>query len=138
MLSSNLTGPGDDPLWAQLACLVAAVSYAFAATFAKTFKGIPPLVSATGQLMGSSLIMLPLALASAGTWSAFAYLICFLLLSDEGATNASLVTLIVPATAILFGFLVLGERLTSRQFAGLGLLLVGLIVLDGRVLRKKT
>ena len=59
------------------------------------------------------------------------------MLADAGATNASLVTFIVPASAILLGFLLLGERLNVYQFAGLGLLLTGLLVLDGRILPKK-
>ncbi|WP_346892108.1 DMT family transporter [uncultured Roseibium sp.] len=157
MVASSITGLSDDPLWAQLACLGGAFSYALAATFARRFRSIPPLVSATGQLSGSTLIMLPVALLAAGNWSplqtsafvwlnvlalgigatALAYLIYFRLLADAGATNASLVTFIVPASAILFGFLLLGERLTTYQFAGLGLLLTGLLVLDGRILPKR-
>ncbi len=157
MVSPSVTGLGDDPLWAQLVCLGGAFSYALAATFARRFRNIPPLISATGQLSGSTLIMLPVALLTAGNWSPFqtsaivwlnvlalgigatalAYLIYFRLLADAGATNASLVTFIVPASAILFGFLLLGERLNAYQFAGLGLLLTGLLVLDGRILPKR-
>jgi drug/metabolite transporter (DMT)-like permease len=157
MVSPSVTGVGEDPLWAQLACLGAAVSYALAATYARTFKDIPPIVSATGQLTGSTLIMLPMAVWAAGSWSALdtsghvwlnvlalgigatalAYLIYFRLLADAGATNASLVTFLVPASALLFGALLLGERLTMPQLAGFGLLLVGLVLLDGRVLPKR-
>lgn len=157
MVSPSVTGVGEDPLWAQLACLGAAVSYALAATYARTFKNVPPIVSATGQLTGSTLIMLPMAVWSAGSWSALetsghvwlnvlalgigatalAYLIYFRLLADAGATNASLVTFLVPASAILFGALLLGERLTIPQLAGFGLLLVGLVLLDGRMLPKR-
>ncbi|WP_289036250.1 DMT family transporter [uncultured Roseibium sp.] len=156
MLLPNLTGAGHDPLWAQLACLGAALSYGLAATYARRFKDLPPVISATGQLTGSSLIMLPIAVLSSGSWTmtsvsfevwanvlalglvatAAAYLIYFRLLADAGATNASLVTLIVPATAILFGVIILGESLTGFQIGGLGLLLLGLLVLDGRILRR--
>jgi len=156
MLLPNLTGAGHDPLWAQLACLGAALSYGLAAAYARRFKDLPPVISATGQLTGSSLIMLPIAVLSSGTWTvtgvsfevwanvlalglvatAAAYLIYFRLLADAGATNASLVTLIVPATAILFGVIILGESLTGFQIGGLGLLLLGLLVLDGRILRR--
>ncbi|WP_153771942.1 DMT family transporter [Labrenzia sp. CE80] len=156
MLLPNLTGAGHDPLWAQLACLGAALSYGLAAAYARRFKDLPPVISATGQLTGSSLIMLPIAVLSSGSWTmtsvsfevwanvlalglvatAAAYLIYFRLLADAGATNASLVTLIVPATAILFGVIILGESLTGFQIGGLGLLLLGLLVLDGRILRR--
>jgi drug/metabolite transporter (DMT)-like permease len=153
MLSGSLSGLVTDPLWAQLSCLGAACSYAFAATFAKRFRMLPPLVSATGQLSGSTAIMLPVAFLASGTWSfsdpsltawlnvlalgvfatAMAYLIYFRLLAEAGATNASLVTLLVPASALFFGWLLLGENLSPIQLAGFAVLLCGLIVLDGRL-----
>ncbi|WP_299483203.1 DMT family transporter [uncultured Roseibium sp.] len=157
MLSSSLSGLANDPLWAQMCCLGAAVSYAFAATYARRFKDVRPQVAATGQLLGSSLIMLPIAIYTGTSWSfsetsmtawmnvaalgivatALAYLIYFQLLGEAGATNASLVTLIVPASALLFGWLILGENLSALQLGGFGILLIGLVVLDGRVLRRK-
>ncbi|WP_417686994.1 DMT family transporter [Roseibium sp.] len=155
MLAPSL-GSAETPLWAQIACLGAAISYGFAAAFARRFKGIPAIVSAAGQLTGSSLIMLPLAAISLANWeplatsaiawgnvialgllaTAAAYLIYFRLLSEAGATNASLVTLIVPASAILFGTMLLGESLQPPQIAGFALLLLGLLILDGRVIKR--
>lgn len=155
MLSSSLSGLATDPVWAQLCCLGAAISYACAATFARRFRDVPAQVAATGQLMGSSLIMLPVALYAGANWSplapsltvwanvialgilatALAYLIYFRLLSEAGATNASLVTLIVPASALFFGWLILGENLSPLQLGGFAILLVGLVVLDGRILK---
>lgn len=158
MLSSSLSGVANDPVWAQLSCLGAAVSYACAATYARRFKAVQPQVAATGQLLGSSLIMLPIAIYFGSGWSfsetsmtawanvfalgvfatALAYLIFFQLLSEAGATNASLVTLIVPASALLFGWLILGENLSMLQLGGFAVLLLGLVVLDGRLFRRKT
>lgn len=153
-----LAGLAGEPAWAQLLCLGAALSYAFAAAFARRFRGIPVMVAATGQLTGSSLLLLPLALWQASTvpggWSpamagpaawasvvalgtactAFAYLIYFRLLSEGGATNASLVTLLIPVSATLMSAWLLGEALSALQLAGMGVLLVGLVLLDGRVL----
>lgn len=157
MLSSSLSGLAEDPVWAQLCCLGAAVSYACAATFARRFRELPPQVAATGQLIGSSALMLPVALFSAGSWSfadpgptawlnvlalgvlatAFAYLIYFQLLAEAGATNASLVTLLVPASALFFGWMILGENLSALQLGGFAILLLGLVVLDGRLLRRR-
>lgn len=156
MLSGSLSGLASDPVWAQLCCLGAAVSYACAATFARRFRDVPAQVAATGQLMGSSLIMLPVALYAGANWSplapgltvwanvvalgilatALAYLIYFRLLSEAGATNASLVTLIVPASALFFGWLILGENLGQLQLGGFAILLAGLVVLDGRILQR--
>ncbi|MAA98149.1 MAG: EamA family transporter [Stappia sp.] len=157
-----LQGVAGAPPWAQLLCLGGALSYAFAASFAKRFRGMPVLVSAAGQLTGSSIIMAPLAFAQAfgligggsfrfevagpGVWmavvalgvvcTALAYLIYFRLLVEAGATNASLVTLLVPVSACLIGAVALGETLGLPQLIGMGLLLLGLVVLDGRVLRR--
>ncbi len=156
MLWSSLSGLASDPLWAQLCCLGAAISYACAATFARRFKSLPPQVSATGQLIGSSTLMLPVALLTAGDWSiadpgltawfnvlalgvlatALAYLIYFQILAEAGATNASLVTLLVPASALFFGWLILGENLGVTQLGGFAVLLAGLVVLDGRILKR--
>jgi len=156
MLSSSLSGVASDPVWAQLSCLGAAVSYACAATYARRFKKVQPQVAAAGQLLGSSLIMLPIAIAAGTGWSlsetsmtawlnvaalgviatALAYLIYFQLLGEAGATNASLVTLLVPASALFFGWLILGENLSALQLGGFAVLLVGLVVLDGRIFRR--
>lgn len=107
-------------------------------------------------MTGSSLITLPLVLiffdldgmfsASAGAWAAifvlaviataFAYIIYFQVLASAGATNTSLVTLIVPATAILLGAIFLGERLESFEMIGMGVIVLGLLTIDGRLARK--
>lgn len=153
-----LASLSGEPAWAQALCLGAALSYAFAASFARRFRGVPVMVAATGQLTGSSLLLLPLALWQAvsvpGGWTpamagpaawasvvalgtactALAYLIYFRLLSEAGATNASLVTLLIPVSAVLISASLLGEALSLLQVAGMGVLLFGLVLLDGRII----
>lgn len=156
-----MIGPGlfsglGGPIWAKLCLIGAAISYGLGFIFARRFKDIPAPVVATGQLTGSSLITLPLVLiffdldgmfsASAGAWAAifvlaviataFAYIIYFQVLASAGATNTSLVTLIVPATAILLGAIFLGERLESFEMIGMGVIVLGLLTIDGRLARK--
>ncbi|OCW58653.1 ABC transporter permease [Hoeflea olei] len=146
-------GIADSPLWAKLAVVGAAISYGFAASFGKRFKGVSPRVTATGQLTASSLIMLPLALAVDQPWTlpvppvdviaailalalvstAFAYVLYFRILSQAGATSASLVTLLVPPSAILLGILFLGETLSFTEAMGLVLIALGLMSLDNRL-----
>jgi drug/metabolite transporter (DMT)-like permease len=75
-----------------------------------------------------------LALALLST--AFAYILYFRLIASAGAINASLVTLIVPVSAILLGALFLGERLEPFEFAGMALIGLGLVTIDGRLLRR--
>lgn len=142
---------------AQLACIMAALSYALAGIYGRRFKrwGISPVQVSTGQLAASTLILLPLVLAfeppwlaappSATAWGAvvalallsttFAYVLYFKLIDAAGATNALLVTLLVPITAILLGALVLGEVLAPRHFLGMALIGAGLAAIDGRLLR---
>lgn len=150
-------GIADSPLWAKLAVVGAAISYGFAASFGKRFKGLSPRVTATGQLTASTLIMLPLALIVDQPWAlpvppldviaailalalvstAFAYVVFFRILSVAGATSASLVTLLVPPAAILLGILFLGETLSLTEALGLGLIALGLLSLDNRLAIKR-
>ena len=151
-LLSNL---GSSAL-AQLACVAAALSYALAAVWARRFRkqGLSPISVTTGQLTAGALIMLPLMLLVDQPWthpmppieawgsiialalvcSAFGYVLYFRLIDSSGATNALLVTLLVPPVAILLGALFLGEVLAVQDFLGLGLIALGLAAIDGRAL----
>ena len=141
----------------SLALIGTAVSYGFAFLFSRRFGSLPPQVVATGQLTAATIIMVPVVLlwhgttdlfaASAEAWgavaglallaTAFAYILYFSLVRSAGATNTSLVTLIVPASAILLGAVFLGERLETFELAGMGLIALGLLMIDGRMLRRR-
>ncbi len=141
---------------AQIAVIGAAVSYAFAGIFGKRFGGIPPLVTATGQITATTVLIIPLALVtdrfwalpvpSGTTWlallglallsTAVAYVIYFHLLATAGATNLLLVTFLIPVSALLLGTTILGERLAPRHWAGMALIGLGLAAIDGRVLQR--
>ena len=142
---------------AQLACIAAALSYALAAVWARRFRrmGVAPMSVTTGQLTAGALMMLPLALLVDQPWSqpfppltawgaivalallctAFGYVLYFRLIETAGATNALLVTLLVPPFAILFGTLFLDEVLAPQDFIGLALIALGLAAIDGRLLK---
>ena len=137
-----------------LGCLGAALSYGFANVFGRRFKrlGIAPTVGAFGQLAATAIMVAPAALVfdrpwllpppSAVVWAAMiglvllstalAYVIFFRLLASAGTTNISLVTLLIPVSAILLGTLVLGERLSALQCAGMAMIGLGLVAIDGR------
>jgi drug/metabolite transporter (DMT)-like permease len=66
--------------------------------------------------------------------TAFGYVLYFRLIDRAGATNALLVTLLVPPVAILLGGLFLGETLAPQDFGGLALIALGLAAIDGRLL----
>ena len=142
---------------AELACVAAALSYALAAVWARRFRrlGISPLSVTTGQLTAGALMMLPLSMfidrpfdhamppitalaaitALALFCTALGYVLYFRLIDRAGATNALLVTLLVPPVAILLGGLFLGETLAPQDFAGLALIALGLAAIDGRLLK---
>ncbi|WP_064705612.1 DMT family transporter [Rhizobium bangladeshense] len=155
LIGPGLSASGQAPLWALLLPVLAAISYGFAAIYGKRFKDVPAPVTAAGQLTASSLITLPLSLLADRPWTlslppldivfavlalalvstAFAYILYFRIMAAAGATNASLVTLLVPPSAILLGVLFLGERLALGEFAGMALIGFGLVILDGRAYR---
>ncbi|MDH6232447.1 drug/metabolite transporter (DMT)-like permease [Mesorhizobium soli] len=154
MIGPSLLDAMGGPLWAKLALIGAAISYAFALMVARRFRALPPPVVATGQLTASTIIMIPVVLllhgpsglfsASLPVWAAvlalalmstaFAYILFFNLVAKAGATNASLVTLIVPASATLLGIAFLGERVDALEMLGMALIGFGLLTIDGRLL----
>ena len=138
----------------QLAVVGATFSYACAAIYGRRFKGINPLIVATGMLCGSTIMMTPLALVIEQPWNlspgittlmalfglaavstSLAYIIYFQVLATAGPTNLLLVTFLIPVSAILLGVVVLAERLAWNAFAGMGLIFIGLIAIDGRLLK---
>jgi drug/metabolite transporter (DMT)-like permease len=149
-----LHGLGSDVL-AQFAILAAACSYGFAGIFGRRFKrmGIAPLATATGQVTASSVLLVPLALfidrpwalamPSATVWAAIiglavvstalAYALFFRILAGAGAVNLSLVTFLIPVSAILMGVVVLGETLHATDLVGMALIGCGLVAIDGRL-----
>jgi drug/metabolite transporter (DMT)-like permease len=152
---SLLANLGSSAL-AQLACVTASLSYALAAVWARRFRtmGVSPLSVTTGQLTAGAAMMLPIALIVDKPWThafppltawgaiialallctAFGYVLYFRLIETSGATNALLVTLLVPPVAILLGGLFLGEHLAPQDFGGLALIAFGLAAIDGRLL----
>jgi drug/metabolite transporter (DMT)-like permease len=138
-----------------LLCLAGAFSYGLSALVARrVLSNSPPLGTATFQLLASTAMMIPVAgfverpwqlpMPGAPTWlaviglaalsTAFAYIVFFQILRRSGATNVMLVTLLIPVTAILLGYVVLGEQISPREI--LGALVIGsaLLLIDGRVL----
>ncbi len=157
MIGPDLSRSADGPVWPKIALIGASVSYAVALMVAKRLSSVPSPVVATAQLSFSTLVMVPLVLlvngaaglfaASQHVWAAvfglalistaFAYLLYFSIVRSAGATNASLVTLIVPVSAILLGVAVLGERLQAFELVGMAVIGVGLVVFDGRLFRRR-
>jgi len=72
-----------------------------------------------------------IGVATLGT--SLAYIVFFQILNRSGATNVMLVTLLIPVTAILLGFLVLGEPISRHEILGALIIASALLMIDGRV-----
>ena len=139
---------------AQLAVLGAAASYAFAGIYGRRFRGVPPLVTAAGQVTATAVMILPVMLATDRPWAmatpsvvtcvalcclallstALAYVLYFRILAVAGATNLLLVTFLIPVSALLLGTVILREKLDPRHFVGMAFIALGLAAIDGRPL----
>jgi drug/metabolite transporter (DMT)-like permease len=138
----------------QIAILGAAVSYACAGIFGRQFRAVPPVVTATGQVTAGAVMVLPLALVFDQPWAqpfpglpawaavvaaavfctALGYALYFRILATAGATNLLLVTLLMPIGAVWLGVALLGEHIHPGEVVGMGLIALGLLAIDGRVL----
>ena len=139
---------------AQLAVIGAALSYAFAGVWGKRMlSGYAPIMNATGMLVGSTILMIPIVLLTDGmpsmslsfdVWAslialsifstALAYLLYFKILTRAGSANLMLVTLLIPPFAIALGVFFLGEELGLEAWLGFGIIAFGLAITDGRLL----
>ena len=155
MIGPELFHADGNSVLAELACVAASLCYALAGVWARRFRrmGVSPISVTTGQLTAGAVMMFPIALlvdpplianwppveawaaiiALAVVCTALGYILYFRLIDHAGATNALLVTLLVPPTAIILGALFLNEVLDPRDFAGLALIAVGLAAIDGRL-----
>lgn len=149
-----LSGIGG-PVLGQLAVIGASISYAISSVYSRRFKGwgMPPLIVVTGQVSMATLILLPITLIIDKPWeqpfiplvaigailglaifsTVIAFILFFRLIASAGATNATLVTFLIPISAVLLGVTFLGETLSELQLLGMTLIGLGILVMDGRI-----
>lgn len=126
--------------------LFAAFLYGVATQYSKrAFEGVPPLTISTGTLISASLILLPTMIThspskmpSGTSWicavllgigcTGVAYVLFFRLLRNLGPSKAMTVAYLIPAFAILWGYVVLGESITGTMLTG------GCVILFGTTL----
>ncbi len=145
----------DGALLGQCASLTAALCYAFAGVFGRRLRGLSPMVASAGMLTGSTILMVPISMIveqpqtgpfpgivpvaavtlMALLCTAFAFMLYFRILALAGATNLLLVTLLVPVGAMVLGSTFLDETITMNALIGIGMIGLGLLAVDGRVIR---
>jgi len=149
-----LSGLGGASVLGQLACLAATISYGFGGVYGRRFSGQSLSAIVTLQMTAATLLAIPLAAIFEQPWNApmpsltvwvalggiallstvLAYLIYFHILAKAGATNISLVTFLVPVSAVFLGVVFLGEAVSGRALAGMAVIGLGLAAIDGRPL----
>jgi len=157
---SILVGPdviaGASTIWGELAVVGASCAYGFGGVYSRRFKDLPPLVAATGQISGGTVILLPLSLVvdhpwnlampGTGVWAsllgiamintALAYFVYYRMLASAGVTYISLVTFLIPVLAVLLGSIFLGESVPAQALAGMAVIALGLATIDGRLFKR--
>ena len=141
-----------DDSYGKFLILLATVSYSFAGIWAKLkLSDVPPLISATGMLTFSTVILTPIAaiyfnddlinlnfpiifysIMFAVLCSVIAYFLYFKILEKTGAGNLLICTIIIPPSSIILNSLILGQVISMSELIGLMIITLGLIVLDGR------
>ena len=147
-----LSGLGS-ALWAQIACVVATISYGFALIWARRLRGLDGVVAASGQFICAAPISFALACLVDQPWNlpmpgpaaitsvaglallstAAAYVVYFRIMQRYGAGNASLVTMLIPPSAMALGAFFLGESPDMLSLAGFATIVAGLALVDGRL-----
>ncbi len=142
-----MAGFGEQ-LWAQLALVAASVCYGGAALFGRSFKGLDPIMPAVGSLLCGAFVLLPLSLLLDRPWAlspsvqsiqalialslvstALAFVIYFRLIARLGPVATTSVAYLRVPTGVLIGMTFLGEALAPTAWAGLGLVLAGVMAM---------
>lgn len=138
-----LNGVGRE-LLAQLAMLIATVSYAGAAIFGRNFKDLDPMMPAAGSMLCGAIILIPLSLVVDQPWTlspstssllallglavfstALAFCIFFRLVNTLGSVGTTAQAYLRVPIGVAIGALFLGERLTDTAWVGLVCVVAG-------------
>jgi drug/metabolite transporter (DMT)-like permease len=152
------TGLSGGHLSGDCACLSASVCYGLGIPYARRFvtkSSASPTGLAAAQLIAATVelalvspllgrmpthvsaesVLSILALGAFGT--GIAYVINYSIIREVGATNASLVTYVIPIFSTVLGIVVLGEALVWNEPVGAVVILVGVAISQGaHVLRR--
>jgi drug/metabolite transporter (DMT)-like permease len=131
---------------AQAAVLGASFCYALAPIWGQRFAGLPPIVTAAGAMTCAAAMMLPAALVVERPWSlsptleaiaavtvlavlctAVAMIIYFRLVQTLGPLGTASGSYLRAGFAVVLGILFLGENFTWSTFAGMALIVAGVV-----------
>lgn len=130
--------------------VLSTISYGLAGVYAKkTFVGVAPLSLAAGQQIAASLLLIPFTffnlpnttsnfslipilavLALALFCTAIAYLLYFYLIESVGPTKTLSVTFLIPVFGMIWGVLILNEKITLGMLVGFIVILMGVFLIS--------
>lgn len=145
----GVAGGAGDAWLAIVACLVAALGYAFSATYTRRrVSDVPSIGIAAGSQVMAALVLAPLGLASwpaavpglrawlalvalAVLCTAIAYAVFFRLLARIGASRTTTVTFLIPVFGVVWGWVFLDERISAGLVGGCSIVLLGTALTTG-------
>ncbi len=140
---------GVSPAVGIAACVAATLLYGLGANLARRqLQAVPPMAVATGSQLASALVLAvpawwwwPAQMPGPKAWAAvvllalactgLAYVLYFRLMARVGATRAISVTFLIPAFAMAWGTIFLGEWPTATMLAGCAVILLGTALATG-------
>ncbi len=155
-----LVGPaafhGASAIWGELAVVGASCVYGFGGVYSRRFKDLTPLVAATGQITGATLLLIPLSLLIDHPWTlpmpdtqawasllaialfntALAYVVYYRMVASVGVTYISLVTFLIPVIALWLGAVFLSETVTAQALTGMVIIALGMAAADERLFKR--
>lgn len=143
--------PTFEVILASLCSLLSTVSYAIGGVYAKkTFRNSSPLAVSTGQLIGATLLLIPITIAGLPAQplaitpavlyavlgvaifsTALGYVLYYYLIKNVGPTKTVTVTFLIPPFGMVWGAIFLDEQITVGMIAGLLIILGSLILITG-------
>lgn len=149
-----LRAGGGSELWGLIFAALAPLCYAVSLNYNRRFQALNPAAIAAWGMSAGTVLIVPVAFYAEGapmitrveTWAALAmigfvltsasFIVFYKILPVVGATNFSTTTFIAPISAVLLGVLVLDEHIALAHLMGMGAIFGGLLLIDGRILRR--
>ncbi|RVD58207.1 EamA/RhaT family transporter [Mesorhizobium sp. M2D.F.Ca.ET.185.01.1.1] len=144
IIGTEALGGLGHQLWAQLAILIATISYAGAAIFGRGFKGLDPMIPAAGSMLCGAVMLVPLSLIVDRPWTlapsaasvlallglsvfstALAFVIYFRLIHTLGSVGTTSQAYLRVPIGVGIGAVFLGESLGPAAWVGMGFVVGG-------------
>jgi drug/metabolite transporter (DMT)-like permease len=144
IIGTQALGGLGHQLWAQLAIVIATISYAGAAIFGRGFKGLDPTIPAAGSMLCGAMMLVPLSLIVDRPWTlapsaasilallglsvfstALAFVIYFRLIHTLGSVGTTSQAYLRVPVGVGIGAVFLGESLGPAVWVGMGFVVAG-------------